>query len=1190
MKSKRKSFSVNKPIENEDDRKEKTKKSVSFFKLFRYLTGRELLLVLLAVFGSLSVGVAIPANVLIYSQTINKFVNYTSDSGFDIHDEIVTTLVPYSMIIACTCLFLGFMQMFFWQLTSAKQKRKLRMATFDKLMRMHQGWYDHNKTGEITSKLFGEIDEISDAVGHKLGSLLQAFSQITTGLVIGFTQSWRLSLIVLAMSPIIAASIVVLMSTMKKMSQKELKAYGHAGSIASETFGAIRIVFAFGAEKKHSDEYEEKLSVAKTTAIRKAFVNGLGMGIQFTITLGSMAFPFWYGNKLVDDGTIDGGQMISTIFGILVGVIALGNGLPSLQQISIAQAAAANVFEIIDQETEIDYADPSGSKLTNINGNIEIEGVHFSYPSRPDIPILKDFNIHVKPQQTVALVGRSGSGKSTTVQLLMKLYNFKSGDIRIDSKSIKSLNIESLRKQISIVSQEPMLFSTTIMENIALGKPDASESEIIEAARLANAHQFVSNLPDGYETLVGESGTQLSGGQKQRIALARALIRKPEILLLDEATSALDAKSEAIVQEALDRASKNRTTIVIAHRLSTIRNADRIYVVDEGSVCEYGTHEELLEKDGAYAQLIKNQLDTHSVVDTNLTNDDMIHENDVKLQELDDSDDEDDIEEISENSSQTDTGVVIKKRKSLFLRLLKLNSPEIIYLCFGGFFSLVDGCIMPVFSLALSQQISNFDTLDKDERKEQSLRLSLAFALIALLHGVFTWLAVYLLGIAGERLTERLRKLTFRSILRQEVGWFDRPTNSIGALTALLAAEAGNVHKALGDYIRTLLYTVSTVVCALSIAFYYSWRLALFALLFAPLSLSSGVLQTYMSRSNFAKHKRHKKDFVKSLQSIATEVLNQIKTVVMLSQERYFLKKFKDGVTSDYTKEKRTALMFGIVYGVSTSAQYFCFGGLIAIGSYLVKIGDQEFGDIFRVAITITVCATSLGRSAGMSIEYKKAKTSAKKIFRMLDRVPLIDGVSENAGKQLENFRGAISFKGIDFAYPMRSKSKILRDFNLEISPGTTIALVGSSGAGKSTITVLLERFYEIEKGLIAIDGENMKNLSVSDVRSKMAIVTQEPILFGRSIAENIKYGLSEKDVSEELIIEAAKQANIHDFIESLPEKYETNVGQKGTQLSGGQKQRIAIARALIRKPTGLFTINLPIAFCTLIGFCSLSH
>lgn len=550
-----------------------------------------------------------------------------------------------------------------------------------------------------------EIDEISDAVGHKLGSLIQSISQVTSGLVIGFTESWRLSLVVLAMSPIIAVTTVVVVAMMKKMSQKELKAYGQAGGIASETFGAIRIVFAFGAEDKHANEYEEKLKIATKMGIKKSLVNGAGMGIQFTLTIGSMALPFWYGNTLVDDGVIAGGQMISTIFAIWVGVIAFGNGLPSLQQISVAQAAAGNVFELIDEKTEIDYADSSGTKLKNIEGNIKLTDLNFSYPSRSDIPILKNFSIEVKPQQTVALVGRSGSGKSTTVQLLMKLYNFESGDLTVDGHKIKDLNTESLRSQMSIVSQEPTLFSSTILENISLGKPEASEADIIEASRQANAHQFISNLPDGYNTMVGEGGTQLSGGQKQRIALARALVRKPNVLLLDEATSALDTRSEAIVQEALDRASADRTTIVIAHRLSTIKNADRIYVVDQGKVCEDGTHEELLEKNGEYAQLVKNQLANLEPVSNTVNKEEILDEDDIKLKEELDSEDENEIQVKETGSDQTDE-VVIKKKKSLFFRMLKLNAPEGAHLFFGAFFALIDGCIIPVFSLTLSQQIT----------------------------------------------------------------------------------------------------------------------------------------------------------------------------------------------------------------------------------------------------------------------------------------------------------------------------------------------------------------------------------------------------------------------------------------------------------------------------------------------------
>jgi len=273
-----------------------------------------------------------------------------------------------------------------------------------------------------------------------------------------------------------------------------------------------------------------------------------------------------------------------------------------------AKVAAASIFQIVDRVPPIDNSSAEGTRLDSVKGNIQFNNVLFSYPTRPDVKVLKGLSLSVKSGETLALVGSSGCGKSTVVSLLERFYELESGHVLLDGIDITSMNVSWLRNQFGIVGQEPILFATTIRENIAYGKPDATEEEIIAAATAANAHSFISTLPDGYDTYVGEKGTQLSGGQKQRVAIARAIIRNPKILLLDEATSALDSESEKIVQEALDRVREGRTTIVIAHRLSTIQNASKIAVIDSGRVVETGTHTELLAERGLYYNLVHTQV------------------------------------------------------------------------------------------------------------------------------------------------------------------------------------------------------------------------------------------------------------------------------------------------------------------------------------------------------------------------------------------------------------------------------------------------------------------------------------------------------------------------------------------------------------------------------------------------------
>ncbi|KAF5101679.1 hypothetical protein D0Z00_000753 [Geotrichum galactomycetum] len=532
---------------------------------------------------------------------------------------------------------------------------------------------------------------------------------------------------------------------------------------------------------------------------------------------------------------------MTTVTSVMIGAFALANVAPGVEAMGASVGAAYKIFEAITRVPVIDSEQDDGEQPNEFVGRIHFQNVKFAYPSRPNVPVLDDFNLTIEPGQTVALVGASGSGKSTIIGLLERFYEPIGGNITIDGHKLESLNVKWLRRQLSLVSQEPVLFSCSIYKNIAyglIGTPyenadEATKNEMIrQACEEANAWEFIENLTDGLNTEVGERGFLLSGGQKQRIAIARAIVSQPKLLLLDEATSALDTKSEGIVQEALDRALQSRTTIVIAHRLSTIRDADKIVVLSNGKIIETGAHNDLLARQGAY---------------------------------------------------------------------------------------------------------------------------------------------------------------------------------------------------------------------------------------------------------------------------------------YLLSNQYQFFTAF-------------TAVIFG----------------------------SQSAGQMFSYA-------PSMG----------KARQAAQSFLQILDISPEIDSLSTE-GKTIETVKGELEFREVHFRYPTRRHVPVLRGINFTVKPGQFVALVGPSGCGKSTSISLIEQFYRPLAGQILLDGVDITSLNVSNYRSKIGLVQQEPVLYQGTIRENILMGLGDTDadsISEELMFSAARKANIHNFIMSLPDRYETLCGSKGVLLSGGQKQRIAIARALIRDP-----------------------
>ncbi|RHN80971.1 putative xenobiotic-transporting ATPase [Medicago truncatula] len=371
--------------------------------------------------------------------------------------------------------------------------------------------------------------------------------------------------------------------------------YEEASQVANDAVGSIRIVASFCAENKVMELYRKKCEVPMKTGIRQGIISGSGFGVSFFLLFCVYALSFYAGARLVESGHTKFSDVFRVFFALTMATVGISQSSSFAPDSSKAKSATASIFRMIDKKSKIDPSDESGTTLDSVKGEIELRHLSFKYPSRPDIQIFQDLNLTIHSGKTVALVGESGSGKSTVIALLQRFYDPDSGEITLDGIEIRQLQLKWLRQQMGLVSQEPVLFNDTIRSNIAYGKGgNATEAEIIAAAELANADRFISGLQQGYDTIVGERGTQLSGGQKQRVAIARAIIKSPKILLLDEATSALDAESERVVQDALDKVMVNRTTVVVAHRLSTVKNADVIAVVKNGVIVEKGRHETLI--------------------------------------------------------------------------------------------------------------------------------------------------------------------------------------------------------------------------------------------------------------------------------------------------------------------------------------------------------------------------------------------------------------------------------------------------------------------------------------------------------------------------------------------------------------------------------------------------------------------
>jgi len=458
-------------------------------------------------------------------------------------------------------------------------------------------------------------------VGDRLSLVIQTISAVVTAFTMGLLIAWRLAIVMIAVQPIIIYCFYTRFVLLKNMSNKAVKAQDECSKIAAEAVSNLRTINAFSSQDLILKMLEKSQQGPSHESIRQSWFAGIGLACAQSIKLCGYALSFWYGGKLVLQGYISSKALFKT-FLILVStgkVIADAGSMTN--DLAKGYDAIGSVFAILDRYTKIKPDEIEGYKAKKLIGKIEFCDVYFAYPSRPNVMIFQGFSIKIDAGKSTALVGKSGSGKSTIIGLIERFYDPLEGIVTIDGRDIKTYNLRSLRKHIALVSQEPTLFGGTIKENIAYGSygDKVDESEIIEASKAANAHDFISSLKDGYDTLCGDRGVQLSGGQKQRIAIARAILKNPDVLLLDEATSALDSQSEKLVQDTLEKVMVGRTSVVVAHRLSTIQNCDLIAVLDKGSVVENGTHSSLLSKgpSGAYYSLVSLQRrPTNIIVDS----------------------------------------------------------------------------------------------------------------------------------------------------------------------------------------------------------------------------------------------------------------------------------------------------------------------------------------------------------------------------------------------------------------------------------------------------------------------------------------------------------------------------------------------------------------------------------------------
>jgi ATP-binding cassette subfamily B (MDR/TAP) protein 1 len=1094
-------------------------------------------------------------------------------------EPTLNKLIMGFIYLALFTLGVNFFMLFLWGYAAMRQMNTLKTKYFKLILSQEQSFFDANNSFEFANKIQSQLEQIELGLGDRFSQIILMLAETISGLTIGFLTSWKLSLVICASFPIIVISVVISDFFSKKLVLKAKDLNESAGGIAEELLYNIKTVTSFCNFEWELNRYNQVIDEMNKYDQKRVMIQAIAFGLLYIATFVSIAGSFLLAAKLITKKEINhatkqpynSGDIITVLASVLNVVYSISGLGPNIQIIQKSAIAAGDYFYLLshNQEKKVSL-DAICPPRDTFKGRIEFKNVKFVYPhDNAQKVILDNFNLTIEPGKKIAIVGESGCGKSTTINLIERLYDPVEGEILIDGINIKKYDLNYLRDLIGYVQQEPVLFNFSIKDNIIFGREKKLEklgdinSMIREACADAHIKDFIERNEDKYDYIVGIKGSRLSGGQRQRIAIARAILMKPKILILDEATSSLDNRSERQVQRALDNITqKNITTIVIAHRLSTIKNSDLIYVMNKGKIIERGTHDELLELNGSYAALVKSQLSPEEIVNLNLKLKNKNRSKDSNSVEVKDTfKDEDialnDIETAPSRESilfaEKEKGKVkIEKRK-----LWSLISDNKCDLVIGIIAGLLYGAMAPCIGLVMGKSVNALASPDPDQLKKGATKYFIVFLCLGIFGGFAIFIRMWKLQSLGLTISIKVKKKIIEKYLELNMSFFDIDTNSPGSLATKLAIDSNQLDSLILDLVGGILSVVSSLVISFVLGAVYNIFCTLVLYVFLPF-----IIYGMVKKGDYAANGRESNKLLKiEAGNILSESVVNIKTIFSFNFQKRALELYGNILNTEKKEFLKGALMQGFCVGLGLSADYFGIATMLKLSITLLKKRKTTFEKLMNCLYSISNSVDSLTSILRNMGDSKKAKLAYKSIYDTLDTEVTISPFYNNNWYKIspENIKGKIEFKNVTFSYPTKPDKIILKDLSFKINAGENVAVVGLSGSGKSTIVQLIERFYDVNKGEILLDGKNIKEYNLYELRRKIGLVLQEPSIFKRNLYDNILYG--KLDSKRENVLDVAKRAKIEHKL--MVNDYEDNKNP----LSGGEKQRAAMARAFLKDP-----------------------
>ncbi|KAJ5201663.1 multidrug resistance protein 1, partial [Penicillium cinerascens] len=1198
----------------------------------------DLVILLIGFISSVASGVPFPIMSIVFGQLVDGLNSATcgvKNSTAESYQSGINSKILMIVYVGIAYFALIYIYSLCWNLSGERLAQRLREKYFRAILRQDAAFFDNLPAGEVSARITGQISVVQQGANEKVGIVINSVSFFIAAYVVAFIKDPKLAGILVSLTPAYLLMALGGGYFVQKFFAQAMEGTTKASSVALEAFSNTMIVHAFSANARLEEKFVEVLNPTLAAGVWKSIAMASQAGLLYFIAFSANGIAFWQGSRQIADAVeSDGGISVGHIFTVILILVdaslILSQAAPFLKSFDAAAVAFRKLESDIEHPSAIDgTSEKTGHVLPEVTGTIELRNVSFTFSSRPDKPVLQNLSLTCPAGQQTAIVGLSGSGKSTVAGLIARFYDVDDGTVLLDGHDVKDLNVRSVRSYISLVQQEPYLLDRSILENIALGlvnspkhehlrtllmsnslaeiatavrdgqdlvtaslanSPDAREivELVLNAALLADANGFIERLEEGYGTLVGSKGNLISGGQKQRISLARALVKDPRILILDEATASLDSATEARIQLALENVAAGRTVITIAHRLSTIKNADNIIVMRQGRLVEQGTHHNLIEANGAYAELVRLQNlnvhggesgDTDGVSSSSGSSTQEFHEKTGARE----TEVVDDITEGGnaalpekeapgkESEQQRSFASTIRSMGSLFrpysfVLILAITGAVVI----GGTY-----CGSAVIFGNVVGKLSGCD--EPDSIRHAGSLFGLMFFVLAIVEFFANFLSWSLFGWIAEQVIYKVRVLSLRSILEQDLAWHESKDRNPSLLLSLVTQDSNALGGLTGSVVCTIISILVSLVATITMTHIIAWKIALVCLSVVPLLLGAG----WMRLTTLADFEERHLEAFANANAITIEAVNSIKTVMSLSLEHEVLVTYRRSLQGPMRQIARHSAWANLWLAVGYGLSNFLYALAYWWGSKQIIAGEYTQTQFFIVQLALLVSSQLWGQMFALVPEVSRAFHATRRLLNLLEigstkqlSAPLtllgdIEAIAPAQEKAISSSTGGISvsFKQVEFSYPARPDTRVLHGLDLNIKPGQFAALVGPSGAGKSTIISLVERLYKPDSGSIEVDGHRIA-YSDGSFRHEIAYVPQQSVMFDGTIRFNLTIGARPgQKVTQDALEEACKIANIHDTIMQMPDGYDSSCGSNGDRLSGGQKQRLAIARALIRKP-----------------------